>query len=49
MLVVDMRARMPYEQDAILREVLRNRINHMISGDRKMRSETLAFWNQLAR
>jgi HD superfamily phosphohydrolase YqeK len=44
-----MRARMPYEQDAILREVLRNRINHMISGNRKMRSETLAFWNHLAR
>ena len=44
-----MRARMPHEQDAILREVLRNRITHMISGNRKMRSETLAFWNSLAR
>ena len=43
-----MRARMPAERDAVLREVVRNRISHMISGDRKLRSETLAFWNSLA-
>jgi HD superfamily phosphohydrolase YqeK len=42
------RARMPHDLDNVLREVLAARIQHMIAAHRPMRSETLAFWNQVA-
>jgi len=42
------RARMPHDLDNVLREVLAARIQHMIASHRPMRSETLAFWNQVA-
>ena len=42
------RARMPYDLDNVLCEVLAARIQHMIASHRPMRSETLAFWNQIA-
>lgn len=41
------RARMPHDMNAVLREVLAARIHHMIASHRPMRSETLAFWNQI--
>ena len=41
------RARMPHDFDNVLREVLAARIQHMIASHRPMRSETLAFWNQI--
>ncbi|MGQ0560579.1 MAG: HD domain-containing protein [Gemmatimonadota bacterium] len=44
-----MRARMPHERDAILRDVLRNRLAHMLASGRKIRGETLAFWNHVVR
>jgi HD superfamily phosphohydrolase YqeK len=42
------RARMPHDIDNVLREVVAARIQHMIASHRPMRSETLAFWNQIA-
>lgn len=42
------RARMPGDIDNVLREVVAARIQHMIASHRPMRSETLAFWNQIA-
>lgn len=44
-----MRARMPHDEPEILRDILRDRITHMMSSGRKIRSETLAFWNSIAR
>lgn len=43
-----LRARMPHDELAVLREVLRGRMAHLISSHKKMRSETVAFWNSLA-
>lgn len=43
-----LRARMPHDEPAVLREVLRNRITHMMASGRRIRSETLAFWNSIA-
>jgi HD superfamily phosphohydrolase YqeK len=43
------RTRMPHDVQGVLREVLAARIQHMIASHRPMRSETLAFWNQVAR
>ena len=31
------------------KDILRDRITHMMSSGRKIRSETLAFWNSIAR
>jgi predicted HD superfamily hydrolase involved in NAD metabolism len=42
------RARMPHDVNNVLREVVAARIQHMINSHRPMRSETLAFWNQIA-
>jgi HD superfamily phosphohydrolase YqeK len=41
------RARMPHDLTAVLREVVGVRIQHMINSQRPIRSETLAFWNQI--
>ena len=41
------RARMPHDMNAVLREVVGARIQHMIHSQRPIRSETLAFWNQI--
>lgn len=41
------RARMPFDMSNVLKEVLAARVNHMISLFRPMRSETLAFYNQV--
>lgn len=43
-----LRARMPHDESAVLREVLRNRMTHLIDANKKMRSETVAFWNGVA-
>ena len=43
------RARLPQDRDAVLREVVATRLQHMIRSHRQVRSETLAFWNQIAR
>jgi HD superfamily phosphohydrolase YqeK len=43
------RTRMPHDLDGVLLEVLAARIQHMIVSHRPMRSETLSFWNQVAR
>jgi len=43
-----LRARMPHEQDAVLRQVLRSRMAHLISSHKKIRRETVAFWNSIA-
>ena len=42
------RARMPHDMNNVLREVVAARIHHIISSHRPIRSETFAFWNQLA-
>ena len=42
------RARMPHDMNNVLREVVAARIQHIISAHRPIRSETFAFWNQLA-
>lgn len=42
------RARMPHDLTGVLREVVAARLQHMILSYRRVRSETLAFWNQLA-
>jgi len=42
------RARMPHEIPAVLREVLRNRMAHLISSRKKIRRETVSFWNSVA-
>lgn len=42
------RARMPYDMNNVLVEVVAARIQHIIASHRPMRSETLAFWNQIA-
>ena len=41
------RARMPHDMPAVLREVVGARIEHMVHSQRPIRSETLAFWNQI--
>jgi 2-amino-4-hydroxy-6-hydroxymethyldihydropteridine diphosphokinase len=43
------RARLPHDRDAVLREVVAARLQHMIASHRPVRSETLAFWNQITR
>ena len=41
------RARMPHDMHGVLRDVLLSRIQHMLNSHRPLRSETLAFWNQV--
>lgn len=43
-----LRARMPHEENAVLRDVLRSRMAHLISSHKKIRRETVAFWNTTA-
>ena len=40
-----LRARMPDDEPAVLREVLRSRIAHQLELNRPLRPETAAFWN----
>jgi 2-amino-4-hydroxy-6-hydroxymethyldihydropteridine diphosphokinase len=42
------RARMPRHMTEVLREVVAARLQHMIASHRPVRSETLAFWNQIS-
>lgn len=44
-----LRARMPHDETAVLRDVLRSRMAHLISSHKKIRRETVAFWNSTAR
>jgi 2-amino-4-hydroxy-6-hydroxymethyldihydropteridine diphosphokinase len=44
----ELRARMPEDLDGVLREVVRARIQNLLSADRPVRAETVAFWNSLA-
>lgn len=41
------RARMPHDMSGVLRDVLASRIRHLLASHRPLRSETLAFWNQV--
>ena len=41
------RARMPHDMSGVLRDVLLSRIQNMLNSHRPLRSETLAFWNQV--
>ena len=41
------RARMPFELEAVTREVLGARIRHMTQRGRMIRPETIGFWNRL--
>lgn len=43
-----LRARMPHDEPAVLRDVLRSRMAHLISSHKKIRRETVAFWNTTA-
>jgi 2-amino-4-hydroxy-6-hydroxymethyldihydropteridine diphosphokinase len=43
-----LRARMPHDESAVLRDVLRNRMAHLITSHKKIRRETVAFWNTTA-
>lgn len=43
-----LRARMPHDEKAVLRQVLRSRMAHLISSHKKIRRETVAFWNSTA-
>jgi HD superfamily phosphohydrolase YqeK len=42
-----LRARMPGEEAAVLREVLRARVAHQMEMSRALRPETVAFWNAI--
>ena len=42
-----LRARMPAEREAVLREVARRRIEWIVRSDWSLRPETVAFWNSL--
>jgi HD domain len=43
-----LRARVPFERDAVLREVARQRVERNLRDGWPLCSETVAFWNQLA-
>ena len=45
----ELRARMPGELDAVVREILRARVQHLLDENRPVRPETMAFWNTLVR
>jgi HD superfamily phosphohydrolase YqeK len=42
----ELRARMPHGLDAVLREVIRMRIQHLLDGGKPIRPETAAFWSR---
>jgi len=44
----ELRERMPWDADAVVREILRGRILHLVENVRPVRPETIAFWNALA-
>lgn len=44
-----LRARMPHDETEVLSDILRNRMAHLISSRKKIRRETIAFWNSIAR
>ncbi len=44
-----LRERMPDERDAVLREIVRARIEHLLARGRPVRPETMGFWNSLAK
>lgn len=43
----DLRARMPGELDAVVKEILRARIHHLMDEGRPVRPESMAFWNTM--
>lgn len=43
-----LRERMPEDADAVVREILRARIEYLLQQGRPVRPETMAFWNRLA-
>ena len=43
-----LRARMPHGMEQVLPTILRSRIVHLLRSGRRVRPETLAFWNTLA-
>lgn len=43
-----LRERMPEELEAVVREILRARIEHLLDHDRPVRSETMTFWNRIS-
>lgn len=43
-----LRRRMPLELEAVVKEILRARILHLVGEGRSVRPETMAFWNSLA-
>jgi HD superfamily phosphohydrolase YqeK len=43
-----LRARLPGELEAVTREILRARIEHLLRRDRPVHPTTMAFWNRLA-
>lgn len=42
-----LRERMPDDEREVVREILKNRIEHLLRRDRAVRPETMAFWNSL--
>jgi 2-amino-4-hydroxy-6-hydroxymethyldihydropteridine diphosphokinase len=45
----ELRSRMPGDLTEVAREILAARITHLIEDGRRMRPETVAFWNTLSR
>lgn len=43
----ELRGRMPGELDAVVKEILRARIHHLMDEGRPVRPETVAFWNTM--
>jgi 2-amino-4-hydroxy-6-hydroxymethyldihydropteridine diphosphokinase len=43
-----LRERMPHEMDAVVREIVRARVAHLLLQDRPVRPETMGLWNNLA-
>lgn len=43
-----LRERMPGELDAVVRKIVRARLEHLIAKGRPIRPETIGFWNQMA-
>jgi 2-amino-4-hydroxy-6-hydroxymethyldihydropteridine diphosphokinase len=44
-----LRARMPSEGPAVVRDILQARIKHLLNRNRPVRPETIAFWNSLTK
>ena len=43
----ELRDRMPDDLDAVLREILRARVQHLLKRGRPVRRETFGFWNRI--